>query len=281
MTGGVLPAFHHPIELAAQIAMVDAISDGRIDVGFARAYMPYEFEAFGVDMDTSRSRFVETIEAVRRLWTEEDVSASTPFFQYSGVTSLPRPVQRPHPPLWGAATMSPESFRWIGQQSMGLLITPTLTPPATYASKLECYHTAFEAATGRRGRVAASLPVYVGDSTQAAWHVADHHLGRYLEVWGDACRAWESRTSIDYPGYGQLSRAISATTPQALRAQLGALAGTPDEIVNGLGQVAEKLGSEDLLLQMDFGAMDLDTSSASLDRFCDKVLPQFASAGTP
>src|SRR5262245_19626567 len=56
MTGCVLPAFHHPIQLAAHAAMVDVLSHGRLDVGFARAWLPYEFAALGVSMDTSRDR---------------------------------------------------------------------------------------------------------------------------------------------------------------------------------------------------------------------------------
>jgi alkanesulfonate monooxygenase SsuD/methylene tetrahydromethanopterin reductase-like flavin-dependent oxidoreductase (luciferase family) len=276
MTGGVLPAFHHPIELAAQAAQVDSISGGRLEIGFARAYMPYEFEAFGIDMDTSRARFTETIRAVRRLWTDESVAEETPFFSYRNVTCLPRPVQRPHPPLWAAATVSPESFRWIGEQGMGLLITPTLTPPSTYAARLDHYRSAFQRNRQGPGTVAASLPVYVGDNSQQAVEAADFYLQRYLNVWSDACQAWTARRSSDYPGYEQLAYALSATSPQAVRGELGAIAGSPDEVTDQLGQVTETLGVRDVLLQMDFGAMDLNTAKASVERFCDKVLPQFA-----
>ncbi|MBO2454943.1 LLM class flavin-dependent oxidoreductase [Actinomadura barringtoniae] len=74
MTGCIQAAFHHPVQIAAETAMVDAISDGRLEVGFARAWLPYEFEAFGVPLDESRARFQATIEAVLRLWTEEKVT---------------------------------------------------------------------------------------------------------------------------------------------------------------------------------------------------------------
>jgi len=275
MTGGVLPAFHHPIELAAHAAQVDSISAGRLEIGFARAYMPYEFEAFGIDMDTSRARFTETIRAVRRLWAEEKVAEETPFFSYRNVTCLPRPAQRPYPPLWAAATVSPESFQWIGEQGMGLLITPTLTPPSTYAARLGHYRSAFQQHHQAPGTVAASLPVYVGDTSQQAIDTADLHLQRYLDVWGDACQAWTARRSSDYPGYEQLAYALSATSPQALRGQLGAIAGSPDEVADQIGRVTQTLGVHDALLQMDFGAMDLATARASVERFCEKVLPQF------
>jgi alkanesulfonate monooxygenase SsuD/methylene tetrahydromethanopterin reductase-like flavin-dependent oxidoreductase (luciferase family) len=62
VTGAVLPAFNHPLELAGELAMLDAISGGRLDIGFARAFLPYEFRHFGVSMDESVARFEEGIE---------------------------------------------------------------------------------------------------------------------------------------------------------------------------------------------------------------------------
>lgn len=78
MTGGIQASFHHPIQLAARTAQLDALSHGRLEVGFARAFLPYEFDAFGVDMDTSTERFRGTVDAVVRLWTGRQVSEDTP-----------------------------------------------------------------------------------------------------------------------------------------------------------------------------------------------------------
>src|SRR5919202_1942926 len=69
ITGAVIPAFNHPIKLAGELAMLDNISQGRLDVGFGRAFIPTEFEALGVPMDESRARFEEGLEVIRRLWT--------------------------------------------------------------------------------------------------------------------------------------------------------------------------------------------------------------------
>ena len=74
MTGGIQASFHHPIQLAAEAAQLDAISNGRLELGFARAFLPYEFEAFGIDLDSSKARFQQTIDATVRLLAEESVS---------------------------------------------------------------------------------------------------------------------------------------------------------------------------------------------------------------
>ena len=91
VTGAVLPVFNHPLKLAGQIGMVDAISGGRLEVGFARAFLPHEFARFGISMDESRARFDEGLELIRRLLEEEQVTARGRFHSFEGVTSLPRP----------------------------------------------------------------------------------------------------------------------------------------------------------------------------------------------
>ena len=76
-------------KIASKAAMIDVISQGRLDVGFARAYLPYEFEAFGVAMNGSRERYAQTIEAVQRLWQQKDVSMDTAYFAFDGANCLP------------------------------------------------------------------------------------------------------------------------------------------------------------------------------------------------
>jgi len=77
ITGAVIPAFNNPVKLAAELAVLDNLSNGRLDVGFGRAFIPKEFEVFGVSMDESRARFEEGIDIVTRLWTEDRVSATS------------------------------------------------------------------------------------------------------------------------------------------------------------------------------------------------------------
>src|SRR2546430_219565 len=86
ITGAVLPVFNNPLKLAGQIGMVDAISAGRLEVGFARAFLPHEFARFGVSMDESRARFEEGLEQVRRLLEEENVTARGRFHSFENVT---------------------------------------------------------------------------------------------------------------------------------------------------------------------------------------------------
>src|SRR5271154_5026682 len=83
VTGAVLPVFNHPLKLAGEIGMLDAISGGRLDVGFARAFLPHEFRRFGRSPDESVARFREGIEQVELRLTQENVPHRGAFIRSS------------------------------------------------------------------------------------------------------------------------------------------------------------------------------------------------------
>src|SRR5579863_4079613 len=115
VTGAVVPAFNNPLKLAGEIAMLDAISRGRLDVGFARAFLPHEFRRFGVSPDESVARFREGMEQVDLLLTHENVTHKGRFHVIENTTSLPRPTQQPRPKFYVAALNTPESFEYAGR----------------------------------------------------------------------------------------------------------------------------------------------------------------------
>jgi alkanesulfonate monooxygenase SsuD/methylene tetrahydromethanopterin reductase-like flavin-dependent oxidoreductase (luciferase family) len=278
MTGCVLPAFHHPIQLAAHAAMVDVLSGGRLDVGFARAWLPYEFAALGVPMDSSRDRFEQTIQAVLRLWTSEKVSEDGPFFSYTEATSQPAVVQRPHPPVWGAAIVSPQSFEWLARQGMGLLVSPSLLRnDLPFTKKLiRIYLDTFaevHGGTDRRPRVAVSMPLYVAATDAEAWEVAIPHLLEYNDVTIEAADAWTHNSSSSYPGYETMREKLAMATEDALRAGACAVVGSPDTVVETVRALAEYLCADVCLWNIDYGAQDGETMAGSLRLFVDEVLP--------
>ena len=128
LTGAVLLVFNHPLKVAGEIGMLDAISGGRLDCGFGRAFLPHEFQRFDRSMDESRARFEEGMEAVRLLLEQENVTFEGQFYRFRNVTSLPRPTQRPRPPFWTAALGTPESLRRAGERGYNLMLVPFSGP---------------------------------------------------------------------------------------------------------------------------------------------------------
>ena len=103
--------FHHPVQLAVRLALLDNLSRGRIDVGVGKGtvYNEYEFVGHGLRSDDSRARMEEAIEFIERLWQGGPVTHGGRYFQLHVPELRPRPVQRPLP-LW-RSVISPASFR--------------------------------------------------------------------------------------------------------------------------------------------------------------------------
>ena len=102
--------FNHPLRTASDFALVDILSHGRLDFGVGRAYQPHEFVGLGVPMDKSREMLAEGLDIVLKSWTQEKISYQGKFWTIpEPVELLPKPVQKPHPPVY-QATISPESF---------------------------------------------------------------------------------------------------------------------------------------------------------------------------
>src|SRR5882762_1350903 len=122
-TGVSLAPFYHPLRLAEEVALLDVLSGGRVNWGAGRGFARVEFENFGVPPQESTSRFRETVEIVLRAWTDERLSFAGTHFNFHDVEVLPKPLQRPHPPVWMAATSEP-ALDWAARRGFSILMDP-------------------------------------------------------------------------------------------------------------------------------------------------------------
>ena len=114
-TSYLLP-LRHPLQAAEQVAVLDRLSGGRVTLGVGRGYQAAMFDAFSVSRKDKRRIFAWCLEAMIRAWQGEPVSAD-------GITLSPRPVQRPHPPVWVAA-FGPKALAQAGTFGMPYLASP-------------------------------------------------------------------------------------------------------------------------------------------------------------
>jgi natural product biosynthesis luciferase-like monooxygenase protein len=278
VTGAVLPAFNHPIKLAAELAMLDCLSDGRLDAGFARAFLPEEFDAFQVSMDESRARFEEGITAVKRLWTEAAVRFDGPFHQFGPLSLLPKPVQDPHPPIWIAAIQTAESFVWAGEQGYNLMIVPYLSAFESVASNLKAYRESYERAGNGAGggKVQMSFHLYVAEDGAIARREAKAPMEEYIRLFKQSATAWIGRTSAQYKGYEQLVNLLDAITYDRVLAETRAFIGDPIEVAAQVRTIISQFGSVEPSLQMLFGNISEGAARHSLDLFAAEVMPRLA-----
>ena len=277
VTGAVLPVFNNPLKLAGQIGMVDAISGGRLEVGFARAFLPHEFVRFGISMDESRARFDEGLEQVRRLLEEDEVTARGRFHSFENATSLPRPTQKPRPPFWIAALSTRELFESAGTLGHWLMGIPLVG--AHMQSLLQLYRDAWtKAGHPGRGKVMLAFHMYCAESRAKAAAVARVPLNQYLKSIVDAASGWLSGVSSrDYPNYQKMIQIISEETFELQVEKGAAWIGTPDDIRAAIAAYDREVGGfESASLQVNFGMIGRAEAEESMRLFAREVMPHFA-----
>src|SRR5215475_4796585 len=276
VTGAVLPAFNHPIKLATELAMLDCISDGRLEAGFARAFLPEEFDAFQVSMDESRARFEEGIAAVKRVWTEPEVRFEGPFHQFGPLPLLPRPVQQPHPPIWVAAIQTAESFVWAGEQGYNLMIVPYLSAFDSVAANLHAYRDSYERVGhgSGGGKVQMSFHLYVAEDGATARREAKGSIDEYMRLFKLSATAWNRRTSDQYKGYEKLFNILDEMTYDRVLSEGRAFIGDPVEVANQVREIVALFGPVEPSLQVMYGDFSEAAAHRSLELFATEVMPR-------
>ena len=214
---GVLAPFriNHPLRVAERAALLDVISGGRLELGLARSG-GNEWDTFGVDPSTSRAQLVEAMRMIPKMWSEAPFRWKSEHIEIPERNVIPKPLQRPHPPLWQTCG-SPESFRLAGTLGVGSLGTTLLTPLGQMESLLREYRRGLDECTDPagefvNGQSAVFTFVHVRDSQKeaiesgacaaACWYVnsAPRVFNAPAEIW-----------------YGQIRGGFLANDPAATR----------------------------------------------------------------
>jgi len=278
VTGAVLPAFNNPLKVAGEFGMLDAISGGRLEAGFARAFLPHEFAHFGVKLNESVARFEEGIEQVACLLEAEHVSMTGRFHSFTDVTSLPRPTQRPRPPIWIAALATPESFVRAGERGHSIMAIPMAG--ARMAELISLYRDAWRK-SGRpgQGRVMLAFHMYCAESAAEAARVAREPLNRYLKSLVDAASDWITGTSsADYPGYDKIIAGLAQETFESQVEKGAAWVGEPAQLVKQIRDFTAVVGGFEIAsLQVNFNTLPVDLAARSMRLFAAEVMPKLQS----
>jgi alkanesulfonate monooxygenase SsuD/methylene tetrahydromethanopterin reductase-like flavin-dependent oxidoreductase (luciferase family) len=260
--------------------MLDNLSDGRLDVGFGRGFLPDEFDWFGVPMSESRDRFGEGIEACRRLWSEENVVWDGKFFSFGPITLLPRPVQQPHPPIFVASATSPESCAAAGTAGHHLQVVPSVTSREQLAEMLAAYRAAWSAAgrTPSEARIQIKYTCYLAKDGAHALRLGRLYENNYIELMTGAIASWSTTRSSAYPGYEKFIDKVKLYDFGKSLRDNKVFAGTPDSVRDQVATVREWFG-DDVVISLQFspGDMAFEDSSIAMRLFADHVAPAFAA----
>src|SRR3989442_7492386 len=119
-TAVIVVPLHHPLIIAEEIATLDLLAGGRVDIGLGRGYQHYEFERLGLELDTSRQRWEESVDVILEAFRGEPFTYDGKLFKIPETTIYPQPVQKPHPPIWVTA-QSPESIEATVRRGFNVL----------------------------------------------------------------------------------------------------------------------------------------------------------------
>ncbi len=135
--------YNHPVRTAESAAVLDLLSDGRVDFGTGRSATRSELEGFGIDPAETRGMWQEAIEHIVACWTNDEVAFEGKHWRLPRRRVLPKPLQRPHPPIWGA-TSSDDGHRQMGQLGLGLCSFAVGVAPEEVKKKIDLYRAAIQ-----------------------------------------------------------------------------------------------------------------------------------------
>lgn len=271
----VLPLCH-PLRVAEEAATLDQISDGRLIFGVGRSGFPHTYETYGVPYAESRERFAETLEIVRRAWTEPRFSYQGKYFRYDNVALVPKPRQKPHPPIRIAAT-SPDTFPAIGRLGHAAFVASRLGALSELAPQVREYRDAYQAAGHPgRGEVYLRVPVYVAETEQKARDEPEESIMRLLRYTGErisksaghaGARDIEQRAER-----GEKMQSIGYD--EVLRDKV--IVGTPQRVADRLKQLQEEIGLDGILAELNSGSLiPHQRVLNALRLLCEEVMPRF------
>jgi probable F420-dependent oxidoreductase len=259
-----LAPLYHALDVAEQISTLDQLSDGRANLTFGVGYRPYEYEHVGLSFGSRGSRLEEGLEVMRQAWTADEVHFHGRHYDIEGAHVVPKPVQRPHPPVWIGA-----------QAKQGLDRTARLADgwmadymqPLPVVRRRVAYYRERCEQLGRPATVCLMRQVAIAPTRR---DIEEHWLPEarrsFLYYWQAGGR---------WPGGEDLARRLGAGEDVGMDDFIRDrdVAGAPDDCVAQLAAFQEATGCSHVLVT--FGAGGYAEQRAAVELFGREVMPAF------
>jgi alkanesulfonate monooxygenase SsuD/methylene tetrahydromethanopterin reductase-like flavin-dependent oxidoreductase (luciferase family) len=286
--GVVLAPIHHPLHIAARMATLDILSHGRVDVGLGRTGYPYQLTPYGTNLQDTRGMWNEFAEVLPRIWTEEVFAHKGTYYQIPPREVLPKPVQKPHPPLWSACS-SDETARLTGHWGFGALFGSE-GGPKRVEHLMALYHKALGDVSPNtlmiNRRTALMTAGYCHEDPTMVAQRGTELVGWYLEQQRERARlVWRdfdpANVPADYQGYYERDQRLASgphpgePTPQEVVNQGTAFCvGTPEQCIKFI-ETYEALGIEEVFPLCAVGPARHEEVLYTLQLFGQQVIPYF------
>ena len=272
--GVSLLPLHHPVDLAEQLAVLDVVSDGRLDVGIGRGGTLQDYQTFQSDRADSRARVEEGIAIMRACWSGEPFDFKGRFHSADRLHVRPRPVQQPHPPLF-IATNSEDSV--LSAARLGM---PTLSSFFVPLAELQSRHRLYRETALASGHSKEQVEecerqswlmraVHVAPDRDAALRGAE---GPFMGYQHKMARLRSDAAGGSVPG--SFDRSLLRLRPFEDYLDDGWLmVGSPDEVRESLQRYLDAAGFQRVMLLMALPGLETDLAMRSMRLFAEKVAP--------
>jgi alkanesulfonate monooxygenase SsuD/methylene tetrahydromethanopterin reductase-like flavin-dependent oxidoreductase (luciferase family) len=287
--GNSLALYNPPTRIAEEFAMIDVISGGRLIAGFPVGTPMDTCFAYGQNPSMLRDRYYEAHDLVMRAWTETDTFAfNGRFNQQRYVNIWPRPVQKPHPPIWIPGGGSVETWRWCAEMDHVYAYLSYFGYLAGQAT-MDGFWKEMDRLGKDRNPYRAGFLQFVGvaESREEAYRLyrepAEYFYGRCLHVDPRFANApgYTSEATQRAGVVGQVAQVARMRRFDTLAREMDAIVekgyviiGSPDEVADQLKKVAADLNVGHLMLLMQFGNMGKDLAKHNTKLFAERVMPQ-------
>jgi len=257
----VLP-LHNPLDLAESYAMADIISNGRVDFGIGKGSEPVEYRRLGLRQEEATGRTKEGTEILCQAWSDGPVNFRGEFFNYDNVRVLPKPVQRPHPPIWVGATRNEDTFRWAGENGFSLMTIPFVHPTMEAVRALiKIYREALAGAghdLAARG-ILGKFHLYVSETLEKAVREATPYMENYHAA---HAAADPNRKLTRHDLVSDMSRGFI-------------IVGDPQRCIDTIRRWHEEAGLTTFSFTFHFGGMPQELALKNIRLFAERVMPAF------
>ncbi|HMD64794.1 MAG TPA: LLM class flavin-dependent oxidoreductase [Stellaceae bacterium] len=287
--GNSLALYNPPTRVAEEFAMIDVISGGRLIAGFPVGTPMDTCFAFGQNPSMLRDRYYEAHDLVLRAWTEQDTFAfNGRFNQQRYVNIWPRPVQKPHPPIWIPGGGSIETWRWCAEMDHVYAYLSYFGYQAGQVT-MDGFWQEMDRLGKNRNPYRAGFLQFVGvaETRDEAYRLyrepAEYFYGRCLHVDPRFAGApgYTSEATQRAGVVGQVAQVARMRRFDTLAREMDAIVekgyviiGSPDEVAAQLKEVAVNLNVGHLMLLCQFGNMGKDLAKYNTKLFAEKVMPQ-------
>jgi alkanesulfonate monooxygenase SsuD/methylene tetrahydromethanopterin reductase-like flavin-dependent oxidoreductase (luciferase family) len=270
----VLP-LSHPIRMAEEAATVDQISKGRLDFGVGRSGFPAAYAGYAIPYEESRERFRECLDVIRTAWTSDRFSYAGKHYAFDDVCVLPKPYQKPTPPIRIAATTR-ETFPQVGEMGAPIFVGLRGFDVPQVATQLDVYRQAWRAAGHPgSGNVFLRIPVYVAETpARACAEPRETTMRSYQRLARQFARTAGAAGTTSSEDRQERAASLSQVSyDELLRDRLAY--GTPEIVAGRLEALRATLGLAGVVIEPNVGGgMPPEMVLRSLRLFAREVVPR-------